>query len=44
MRQEGDSVIIPLPVDEPTTIPTPVPTVEPVKYENWEIWKALIFD
>ena len=44
MRQEGDYVIIPLPVDEPTPIPTPVPTVEPVKYENWEIWKALIFD
>ena len=40
----GSNRFIPLPVDEPTPIPTPVPTVEPVKYENWEIWKALIFD
>jgi hypothetical protein len=44
MMQEDDNVIIPLPVHGPTPVPTPVPTVQPVVYENWEIWKALIFD
>ena len=44
MMQEDDNVIIPLPVHGPTPVPTPVPTVQPVVYENWEIWRALIFD
>ena len=44
MMQDGDHVIIPLSVGEPTPTPTAVPTIQPVEYENWEIWKALIFD
>lgn len=44
MMKEGDNVIIPLPDGQPTPQPTPLPTAEPVVYENWEVWKALIFD
>ncbi len=44
MMKEGDNVIIPLPDGQPTPQPTPIPTTEPVVYENWEVWKALIFD
>lgn len=44
MMQEGDNIIIPLPLGNPTPTPTPIPTIQPVVYENWEVWKALIFD
>ncbi|NMA12358.1 MAG: hypothetical protein GX933_04125 [Chloroflexi bacterium] len=44
MMQEGDNVIIPIPVGNTTPTPTPIPTTQPVVYQNWEVWKALIFD
>lgn len=44
MMQEGDNIIIPIPVGNTTPTPTPIPTTQPVVYQNWEVWKALIFD
>ncbi len=44
MMKEGDHVIIPLPVNEPTIEPTFIPTVQPTQVENWLVWQKLIFD
>lgn len=41
MAQPGDVVIVPVPPKGVTPTPVVIPTPVPVKYENWEVWKAL---
>ncbi|MCD4673824.1 MAG: septum formation initiator family protein [Anaerolineaceae bacterium] len=43
MKQEGDHVVIPIPVEgaAPAVVATPIPT--PLSPEAWEVWYALFF-
>lgn len=44
MMQPGENIIIPLAGTQLVPTATPAPTVEPVQFENWQVWYALIFD
>lgn len=44
MRKPDDIVILPLPGTPLAPTATPVVTVEPITYENWQVWYSLIFD
>lgn len=44
MRKPDDIVILPLPGTMLAPTATPVVTVEPVIYENWQVWYSLIFE
>ena len=44
MMKPGDVVVLPLPGTPLVSTATPVPSVEPVEYENWQVWYSLIFE
>ena len=44
MMKPGDVVVLPLPKTPLAQTATPVPSVEPVEYENWQVWYSLIFE
>lgn len=44
MMKPGDVVVLPLPGTPLAPTATPVPSVEPVEYENWQVWYSLIFE
>jgi cell division protein FtsB len=41
MAQPGDVVIVPVVPTGQAPTPEMIPTPRPVKYENWEVWRAL---
>jgi len=43
MARPGDAVIIPLPPEGATPVPTPVPTLEVKQVKNWQVWRALFW-
>ncbi len=43
MMKEGDHVIIPLPVEGATPVPSATPTVVPTQVENWQVWRDFFF-
>jgi len=44
MMKPGDVVVLPLPGTPLAPTATPVPSGEPVEYENWQVWYSLIFE
>lgn len=44
MMQPDDHVIIPLEGEVMTSTPMPEPEIQITPPQNWEVWKALIFD
>jgi cell division protein FtsB len=42
--RDGDQPIVPVSPAESTPIAPPMETLEPVVYENWQVWWALFFD
>ena len=44
MIKPGDIAVFPLPGTPLAPTATQVPSVEPVEYENWQVWYSLIFE
>ncbi len=44
MQKPGDIAVLPLRGTPLVPTATPVPVIEPVEYENWQVWYSLIFD